>query len=932
MDTVKNEALAIDYFCNIKNMKFIYDDKRYLVHLKNLTKNSNDSNTLGSLEEAKLTKFVKFLISYLGNYLKNFEETIQNHESLKTNEKIDFFNDIIYSTLNYTHSSRKFCEQFHKQNGLTIIFLCLKVFFPKVLETKCKSYFSDQGEKLAAILFNLSKSKDLFKKQWKKLNCLNYLCELANSIENIVPFNDIYLVIFGTIAFIIEDKDFKLVHDIKRGISRFSDLIGECAKFLALKKPTRKEYKSLNDSTRVFKVHYLKNGWNLIELLECMHRFSIVDKLKYEIYNDFSLKSYLKQIIYDGNTFEKEFALKVLFELCSDDRVAEDVYKDFKLKQTIFALGKIVTQKHLVESCSDIMVIFNEKYERDKILKQSTQTDLIKLDSPSDEFKNEKILRLKEVESVSNRSTHLSNTDSQRSSTSSIYRMTALFTNCFTNRSLSEENINENTSNIPSDPIIKNINQTKEDFNKNDNNNNVNNKNTSITNFSPTTSSYNNDNVNSKYSSISSKTRQQNLTFKKFRDTFKRRIDDKFKNTEQNNFDLPSAQRLAKRIYDLDGFRPSDIMKHLAKKNEFSEMVANEYLKLFDFENLTLDNALRKFIKKFQLVGETQEKDRVLMYFSKRYSSVNNSKFMDADSCHTLTCALMLLNTDLHDLQCEHKMSLKNFIENLKGLCNGSNFPDALLESLYNSIKNERLECANVENANVVELNELKSELKIQIKEYKCGWLLLKPLRDSNGNKEIYLKRRWKKNYVSLQNMVIYKSRKFFTDLKFDNITKTIPIHHAFASVETENNEKMLIFRLRTADWSEYLFKVSNQNELLDWVNTINLVAAMFSSPPLKGGVGSSKRFQRPLLPISETRNNLQEQLESHKKNIQTFQNEIKKFETYITEISFDPVPLSKEETLYNKDKLTYLQFEHQRYSIYASLIENKILICSIKT
>lgn len=39
-------------------------------------------------------------------------------------------------------------------------------------------------------------------------------------------------------------------------------------------------------------------------------------------------------------------------------------------------------------------------------------------------------------------------------------------------------------------------------------------------------------------------------------------------------------------------------------------------------------------------------------------------------------------------------MSLNEFIENLKGLNNGYNFSDVLLESLYSAIKNEPLEFA----------------------------------------------------------------------------------------------------------------------------------------------------------------------------------------------------------------------------------------------
>jgi len=52
-------------------------------------------------------------------------------------------------------------------------------------------------------------------------------------------------------------------------------------------------------------------------------------------------------------------------------------------------------------------------------------------------------------------------------------------------------------------------------------------------------------------------------------------------------------------------------------------------LKLFNFQSLTLDAALRKFLKQFQLVGDAQEKERVLLYFAKRYVDANNTAFTD---------------------------------------------------------------------------------------------------------------------------------------------------------------------------------------------------------------------------------------------------------------------------------------------------------------
>uniref|UniRef100_A0A8V5H8P4 Uncharacterized protein n=1 Tax=Melopsittacus undulatus TaxID=13146 RepID=A0A8V5H8P4_MELUD len=78
--------------------------------------------------------------------------------------------------------------------------------------------------------------------------------------------------------------------------------------------------------------------------------------------------------------------------------------------------------------------------------------------------------------------------------------------------------------------------------------------------------------------------------------------------------DLEAAKRLAKRLYNLDGFKKADVARHLGKNNEFSRMVAGEYLKFFVFTGMSLDQALRS----------------------------------ELNGAHTLTCALMLLNTDLH--------------------------------------------------------------------------------------------------------------------------------------------------------------------------------------------------------------------------------------------------------------------------------------------
>ena len=109
---------------------------------------------------------------------------------------------------------------------------------------------------------------------------------------------------------------------------------------------------------------------------------------------------------------------------------------------------------------------------------------------------------------------------------------------------------------------------------------------------------------------------------------------------------------------------------------------------------------MRLFLCQFCLTGETQERERVLLHFSKRYLECNpevlitdqnpSAWFRSQDSVHTLTCAIMLLNTDLHgENLLQRKMTCNEFIENLSELNDSTDFPRDLLRNIYYAIKQE---------------------------------------------------------------------------------------------------------------------------------------------------------------------------------------------------------------------------------------------------
>lgn len=76
-------------------------------------------------------------------------------------------------------------------------------------------------------------------------------------------------------------------------------------------------------------------------------------------------------------------------------------------------------------------------------------------------------------------------------------------------------------------------------------------------------------------------------------------------------------------------------------RNDFNILVAEEYLKFFDFTSDTLDVALRKFLKQFSLTGETQERERVLAHFSRHYLQSNPGTYNSEGKNYVINCHLV---------------------------------------------------------------------------------------------------------------------------------------------------------------------------------------------------------------------------------------------------------------------------------------------------
>ncbi|KAM3178442.1 hypothetical protein ACTXT7_002529 [Hymenolepis weldensis] len=65
--------------------------------------------------------------------------------------------------------------------------------------------------------------------------------------------------------------------------------------------------------------------------------------------------------------------------------------------------------------------------------------------------------------------------------------------------------------------------------------------------------------------------------------------------------------------------------------NDFSQLVGEEFTSFFDFTDQSIDIALRHFMTKFALTGESQERERILFHFSRRYVACNPCVFVSDD-------------------------------------------------------------------------------------------------------------------------------------------------------------------------------------------------------------------------------------------------------------------------------------------------------------
>lgn len=133
--------------------------------------------------------------------------------------------------------------------------------------------------------------------------------------------------------------------------------------------------------------------------------------------------------------------------------------------------------------------------------------------------------------------------------------------------------------------------------------------------------------------------------------------------TEPTEEDLIRAQKL----YDgIEDFIPKEkATAWMGDEGVVRARTLKAYMSLYDFTNLNILASMRVVCGRLVLKGESQQVDRILDAFSKRWCRSNpNHGFKTTDVVHTICYSVLLLNTDLHIADIEQKMTRSQFIKN----------------------------------------------------------------------------------------------------------------------------------------------------------------------------------------------------------------------------------------------------------------------------
>lgn len=125
----------------------------------------------------------------------------------------------------------------------------------------------------------------------------------------------------------------------------------------------------------------------------------------------------------------------------------------------------------------------------------------------------------------------------------------------------------------------------------------------------------------------------------------------------------------------------------------------NAFVRLIDFKNMRLDEAVRRLLTYFRLPGEAQKIDRIMEALSVKYVEDNPNEFQNSDAAYVLSYSIMMLNTDAHNPMLTNRMSKSDFISNLADIKALEGVEKEMIEGIYDRVTENEIKMTETDTS-----------------------------------------------------------------------------------------------------------------------------------------------------------------------------------------------------------------------------------------
>jgi len=165
-------------------------------------------------------------------------------------------------------------------------------------------------------------------------------------------------------------------------------------------------------------------------------------------------------------------------------------------------------------------------------------------------------------------------------------------------------------------------------------------------------------------------------------------------------------------IKNTPGLSKIKIGEFFGEPADFPKQVMHAYIDSLSFVNMPFVSAMRDLLEEFQIPGESQKIDRILLKFGQKFYQDNPNKFVSANTPYELSYAVMILQTSIHNPQVKQKMTFEGFLSMSKDIRRSYNLTDDFMKTIYDDIKKNPIVLADNEAAKLKQESALANGIK----------------------------------------------------------------------------------------------------------------------------------------------------------------------------------------------------------------------------